>query len=110
MSSVVPAPDRLASVATRPSPKSGLTASLASAPPVSGRPPMPSASTAATASTSQKRAPLALAAMPTARNRAPLASTWCAAYWAAGMAPPASPAAQAMPSTAATTPIWLTLE
>ena len=79
MRSVLPAPASVASRPTTPSPSGGLTASFAKPPPVSGSPPKPSATTAAGSSTGHKRrAPLA-AATPTARNRAPLARTWCAA-------------------------------
>ncbi len=78
INSVVPIAEAVASHSTSPSPKIGFVANFASAPPVSGSPPMPNARIAAGASTHQRRRGPVAAVTPTARKSAPLASRWCA--------------------------------
>ena len=109
ISNVLPLPTASPAPPTRPLPSSGFTASFASAPPVKGSPPSPSASTAAGSSTGHQRG-RAAAATPIARNSPPLTRMWCAAEKLAPGTMPGSPAAHPMPSAAASNPIWLTLE
>ena len=79
ISAVVAAADSCDATPAAPSPNRSLTASLASAPPVSGNPARLRPSNAATMRASVRARPSSAATAPTVRNRAAFTSTWFAA-------------------------------
>ena len=79
ISTVVAAADSCDATPAAPSPNRSLTASLASAPPVSGNPARLRPSKAATMSASVRARPSSMATTPTVKNSAAFTSTWLAA-------------------------------
>ena len=109
MRAVVAAADAAAAALAGPSPKGPLTASLANAPPVSGKPPRLSASSPATISVSDRRCPLGHGDADGQEQRR-LHQHVVGRIEGGVRRRPSISAGQTQAKTAAITPIWLMLE